>query len=93
MRLSQIEPAAPGYDVHTFECAKCNSSERFGSYLSAASMLAWNKPVLWKFRLYLDSECSVPLRVGRWLVRTTAVGKRANASPFRLGPSRNDPGV
>jgi len=29
MRLSQIEPAAPGYDVHTFECAKCDSSERF----------------------------------------------------------------
>jgi len=28
MRLSQIEPAAPGY-VRTFECAKCNSSERF----------------------------------------------------------------
>jgi hypothetical protein len=25
MRLSQIEPAAPGYD----ECAKCDSSERF----------------------------------------------------------------
>jgi hypothetical protein len=29
MRLSQIEPAAPGYDVRTFECAKCESSERF----------------------------------------------------------------
>jgi hypothetical protein len=29
MRLSQIEPAALGYDVRTFECAKCNSSERF----------------------------------------------------------------
>jgi hypothetical protein len=29
MRLSKIEPAAPGYDVHTFECAKCESSERF----------------------------------------------------------------
>ena len=29
MRRSQIEPAAPGYDVHTFECVKCNSSERF----------------------------------------------------------------
>jgi hypothetical protein len=29
MRLSQIEPAAPGYDVRIFECAKCDSSERF----------------------------------------------------------------
>jgi len=29
MRLSHIEPAAPGYDVRTFECAKCDSSERF----------------------------------------------------------------
>jgi ribosomal protein L37AE/L43A len=29
MRLSEIEPAAPGYDVRTFECAKCNFSERF----------------------------------------------------------------
>lgn len=29
MRLSHIEPAAPGYDVRIFECAKCDSSERF----------------------------------------------------------------
>jgi hypothetical protein len=29
MRLSQIEPAAPGYDARIFECAKCDSSERF----------------------------------------------------------------
>jgi hypothetical protein len=29
MRLSLIEPAAPGYDVRTFECVRCNSSERF----------------------------------------------------------------
>lgn len=29
MRLSCIEPAASGYDVRTFECAKCDSSERF----------------------------------------------------------------
>jgi ribosomal protein L37AE/L43A len=29
MRSSQIEPAAPGYDVRTFECVKCDSSERF----------------------------------------------------------------
>src|ERR1035438_7982853 len=29
MRLSQIEPAAPRYDVRTFECAKCDSSVRF----------------------------------------------------------------
>jgi hypothetical protein len=29
MRLSKIELAAPGYDVRTFECAKCDSSERF----------------------------------------------------------------
>ena len=29
MRLSQIEPAAPGYDVRTFECVRCNSSECF----------------------------------------------------------------
>ncbi len=29
MRLSQIEPAAPGYDVRTFECVKCNSDQRF----------------------------------------------------------------
>jgi hypothetical protein len=31
MRLSQIEPAAPGYDIRTFECLRCNSSERFRS--------------------------------------------------------------
>ena len=35
MRLSQIEPAAPGYDVRTFECVKCNGTIRhlgnFGS--------------------------------------------------------------
>ena len=29
MRLSHIEPAAPGYDLRTFECAKCDSSEQF----------------------------------------------------------------
>jgi hypothetical protein len=29
MRLSHIEPAAPGYDVRIFECAKCNTVERF----------------------------------------------------------------
>jgi len=29
MRLSQIEPAAPGYDIRTFECTKCDSNERF----------------------------------------------------------------
>ena len=29
MRLSRIEPAAPGYDVRTYECARCDSSERF----------------------------------------------------------------
>jgi hypothetical protein len=29
MRLSHIEPAAAGYDVRAFECAKCDSSERF----------------------------------------------------------------
>jgi len=29
MRLSLIEPAASGHDVRTFECVKCNSSERF----------------------------------------------------------------
>jgi hypothetical protein len=29
MRLSHIEPAAPGYDVRTFECAKCESSVQF----------------------------------------------------------------
>jgi hypothetical protein len=38
MRLSQIEPAAPGYDVRTFECAKCDSSVRFfGRYLKRNS--------------------------------------------------------
>ena len=29
MRFSCIEPAAPGYDIRTFECVECNSSERF----------------------------------------------------------------
>jgi hypothetical protein len=29
MRLSHIEPAALGYDVRIFECAKCDTSERF----------------------------------------------------------------
>jgi hypothetical protein len=38
MRLSQIEPAAPGYDVRTFECAKCDSSERI-RYLNATAGL------------------------------------------------------
>ena len=29
MRLSHIEPAAPGYDLRIFECAKCDTVERF----------------------------------------------------------------
>lgn len=29
MRLDSIEPTAPGMDVRTFECTKCNTSERF----------------------------------------------------------------
>lgn len=33
MRLSQIESAAPGYDVRTYECAKCDSSERFSGVI------------------------------------------------------------
>jgi hypothetical protein len=28
MRLSCIEPSSPGYDLRTFECEKCDSSER-----------------------------------------------------------------
>jgi hypothetical protein len=32
-----------------------------------------------KLRHYLDSECDVLLRIGRWLARTFAVGKRAIA--------------
>jgi hypothetical protein len=31
MRLSQIEPAALGYDIRTFECLNCHSSEAFRS--------------------------------------------------------------
>jgi len=92
MRLSQIEPAAPGYDVRTFECAKCIPSSVF-RYLSATSMLAWNKSALWKFGLYLDSECQCAASVGRWLTRTTAVGSELMHRPFAWGPSRNDPGV
>jgi hypothetical protein len=45
----------------------------FGRYLSSTSMLAWSKPALWKFRLYLDSNANAQLRVGRWPARTTAV--------------------
>jgi hypothetical protein len=29
MRLACIEPTAPGLDMQTFECTKCNTSERF----------------------------------------------------------------
>jgi hypothetical protein len=29
MRLSCIEPAKPGSDLRTFECAKCNTDETF----------------------------------------------------------------
>ena len=29
MRLSCIEPAAPGYDIRTFECTKSDLSECF----------------------------------------------------------------
>lgn len=29
MRLSCIESTAPGLDTQTFECTKCNTSERF----------------------------------------------------------------
>ena len=29
MRLSHIEPAAPGHDLRTFECSKCDSSVQF----------------------------------------------------------------
>jgi len=29
MRLSCIEPAKPGFDLRTFECAKCNTDETF----------------------------------------------------------------
>jgi hypothetical protein len=29
MRLACIEPVKPGFDLRTFECTKCNSSERF----------------------------------------------------------------
>jgi hypothetical protein len=29
MRLACIEPAKPGFDLRTFECAKCNTGETF----------------------------------------------------------------
>jgi hypothetical protein len=38
----------------------------FGRYLSATSPLAWNQLALWKFRLYLDSECQCAVRPPSW---------------------------
>jgi hypothetical protein len=29
MRLSCIEPSAPGFDIRTFECLGCNTTEKF----------------------------------------------------------------
>jgi hypothetical protein len=29
MRLTCIEPDKPGFDLRSFECAKCNTSEAF----------------------------------------------------------------
>jgi hypothetical protein len=29
MRLSCIEPSAPGFDIRTFECPGCNTTEKF----------------------------------------------------------------
>jgi hypothetical protein len=29
MRLARIEPDKPGFDLRTFECAKCNTGESF----------------------------------------------------------------
>ena len=29
MRLSCIEPSAPGFDIRTFECLACNTTEKF----------------------------------------------------------------
>jgi hypothetical protein len=29
MRLSRIEPGEPGFDLRTFECAKCEVNQRF----------------------------------------------------------------
>jgi hypothetical protein len=29
MRLARIEPDKPGFDLRTFECAKCNAGESF----------------------------------------------------------------
>jgi len=29
MRLASIEPGKPGFDLRSFECAKCNTGEAF----------------------------------------------------------------
>ena len=29
MRMSSIEPGSPGFDMRTFECAKCETTKKF----------------------------------------------------------------
>ena len=86
MRLSQIEPAAPGYDVRLSNARSAIPSSVFRSLSKRRdSMLAWNKPALWKFGLFW-SECQCAASGRPLAYAYHRGGKRANASPFRLGP-------
>jgi hypothetical protein len=63
-------------------CALSNARSAIpASGFRSLSKRAWlgRSRHLSKLRHYLDSECNVPLRIGRWLARTFAVGKRAIA--------------
>ena len=60
MRLSQIEPAAPGYDVRTFECEKVQFQRAFFSRdLNPTVMLVEINPHL---ESLLTASLSIPWR-------------------------------
>jgi hypothetical protein len=71
MSLSQIEPAAPGYDVRNFRMREVQFQRAlFGRYLTR--LAGWNKLARWKFRLYLHfrtlcaaSDGRLPFAVGK----------------------------
>jgi hypothetical protein len=93
MRLSQIEPAAPGYDVRLSNARSAIPSSVFRS-LSKRDFYAGLEQTS-TLEIWALSRFRMPMcRFGRPLAYAYhRGGKRANASPFRLGPSRNDPGV
>jgi len=71
MRLSCIEPAAPGYDIRTFECTKCDSSECFRSPSKRDFYVCLARC---RFRIYLHSECMRPSWIAASLRAPLAVG-------------------